>query len=274
MQPTRRARLTGSGPTGGRDRTPERTRDPRPARACRAHLLHLRCRGVVHGARPAPLGRGPRRERDHGRSLRRPDDHQGRPRGRDPDRDPAPAAPARRAGSLTLRARVPRPGQLHAFARGQPAEGPAPRARAGRDRHRVRARLPSMQRARERSCGTAPGRRGAALPRVRDALLAKGSPPSDALPRSPAHDRDAAAPLRRPAPPRPAHHAAPGYGHLVADDLRSAVEQIVPVRGVPRGPRSTRLLPALRAANDEGRDPPVSRTKSRPSESGRQDLNG
>ena len=63
------------------------------------------------------------------------------------------------------------------------------------------------------------------------------------------------------------------YGHLVADDLRGAVEQIAPMAGPHTGLRSTRLLPALRAAKDEGRDPPVSRTKSRPSESGRQDLN-
>jgi hypothetical protein len=51
------------------------------------------------------------------------------------------------------------------------------------------------------------------------------------------------------------------------------VEQIAPMGGPHTGLPSTRLLPALHAANDEGRDPPVSRAKPRPSESGRQDLN-
>jgi integrase len=63
------------------------------------------------------------------------------------------------------------------------------------------------------------------------------------------------------------------YGHLVADDLRSAVEQIAPVSWPEAGPRSTRLLPGLIAAKDEGRGPPVSRAMPRPSKSGRQDLN-
>jgi len=63
------------------------------------------------------------------------------------------------------------------------------------------------------------------------------------------------------------------YGHLVADDLRDAVERIAPLRPVNDAAPSTRLLPFRRPLKDEGRDPTVSRAKSRPSESGRQDLN-
>ncbi len=63
------------------------------------------------------------------------------------------------------------------------------------------------------------------------------------------------------------------YGHLVADDLRGAVEAIAPSPRPAGSAPSTRRLPERWSGKDEGRDAPVSRETSRPSKSGRQDLN-
>jgi integrase len=66
------------------------------------------------------------------------------------------------------------------------------------------------------------------------------------------------------------------YLHLDTGDARAAIDGNLVFAGLPRPTdeaRGTFQAQSLAGQKDEGRDPPVSRAKPRPSESGRQDLN-
>ncbi len=133
---------------------------------------------------------------------------------------------------------------------------PPPRAAAGRPRRRVRPHLPPVQgedakeRGRERSVHmAAPGRRAAALLRVRDEALGGRRAAGSALLRSPPHARDAA-----PEGARGSRDRAEGPGPLKALTFRTPSLPIGPGPQLPstaatvtvEGSRSVRTTGAPR----------------------------
>jgi hypothetical protein len=198
--------------------------------------------GNSYSASGAVGRRGRGRDRGPARAIRRVAHRGGRVRcalGRRPPRS--------RAGDRSAPARTrrrPDPGAL-GDVRSRPPS--LDRARGALARRRVeRGRAPRDAAARRDDCAGHPAARFHDLRHTNSTLLLRSGVPLHHVQRIMRH--------------RDVRLTTETYGHLVADDLRDAVEQIAPVRGPHGGPLSNRLLPALRAANDEGRDPTVSRT--------------
>jgi hypothetical protein len=220
-------------PPAGRGRAPPRPPGRALAPDLRGGALHRDEEG--RAARPPQARREPPGRNDPHRPLLRPRHDEGRARRSHPDRRAASAIPRGGDARLTFRARVPTRRREHA-ARGREArQGPSPRARSGRRRHRLRPPLPPEGlRLHEGGAGERPG----PLPPVQHAPLGEAAAAPRPLPRRAAYDGHPAPQDGRPARHRAAHPAPQGRApHRL--DLRSPQH-----RGLARGALALPALPA------------------------------